>query len=195
MRWYSFLANDRPDYMALAWRLRFRVFNDALKWEIPAHSELEFDKYDLEATHCGLFDQGKLLGYYRALRTDRPYLLQESFPDLANGLVLPSSPRVWEISRMAIEPTLSRQVKRDVGRNLTAAFVEQAYLNNATSVIGITEPGFENFLSKCGFTLNRLTDPVVVGSSGHGPVKAIITECPISTDNLKAAGVDFAIAA
>lgn len=188
-----FKASERPDLMALAWRLRYRVFKQSLKWQILTNDLLEFDEFDMSAVHCVITQNAKVVGYWRALRTDAAYLLEQSFPQFQTAYAFPRSKRIWEISRFAIDPEFPD--RRQVGAQLARAFVEHGFRAGATEVIGITEPGFEAFLKRSGLTLHRAAGPLVVGKAGERDVIGVITVCPIDFQNIKAAGLVDALVA
>src|SRR4051812_25521374 len=80
---------------------RYSVFVERLKWTLPdAGAGLEVDQFDRDSTyHVSLRDASATVGYARLLPTTEPYLLSEVFPELMNGIEIPRSPDVWELSR------------------------------------------------------------------------------------------------
>ncbi|MBV6633804.1 MAG: GNAT family N-acetyltransferase [Alphaproteobacteria bacterium] len=179
--------------MALAWRLRYRVFNRELGWAIKDQDLLEIDGFDNDASHFAVVEGSQLVGYWRAIRTDRPYLLDTEFPELFGDRPPIKSSDVWEISRLVIEP--DHPDRRQIGRALASGFVKHGRDHSAKSVIGITDPRFHLFLKRCGFEMQTLTRPHHVGESSRGTVEALISECPINNKNIKAADLvsgDFA---
>ena len=90
--------------------LRAKVFKGRLGWEVPVLSGLEIDGYDaLEPWYMMMRDggadarAGALRGCWRLLPTEGPYMLKDSFAALLHGQAAPSDPRIWELSRFAIE--------------------------------------------------------------------------------------------
>lgn len=87
---------------------RRQVFVDALGWPLPLAGEVESDQYDDDAVIYLLVKddlRGRLRASVRLLRTDRPHLLLDVFPELCDGPV-PRGANVWEISRFCPCPTL-----------------------------------------------------------------------------------------
>ena len=87
------------------YKLRARIFKDRMGWDIPILSGMEIDGYDaLDPYYMMIRDQeNSLKGCWRALPTEGPYMLKDTFPELLHGAEAPSHPKVWELSRFAIE--------------------------------------------------------------------------------------------
>jgi N-acyl-L-homoserine lactone synthetase len=87
---------------------RRQVFVDTLGWPLPLAGEVESDQYDDDGVIYLLVKddlRGRLRASVRLLRTDRPHLLLDVFPELCDGPV-PRGSKVWEISRFCPCPTL-----------------------------------------------------------------------------------------
>ena len=189
----TFGAGDQPILMAQAWRLRHRVFCDCMGWEIPATDLLEYDDLDDRAVHGAALENGRVVGYWRALRTDGPYLLEQHFARLFQNGDLPKSERIWEISRFAIAP--GHLEKRHIGTALCYSIIAHAHRTDAEAVIAVTEPYLERFIRSCGIDLTRTTGPTVVGRARKRVVKAITIRVPIHQANLQVAGLQTEAAA
>ena len=85
--------------------LRAKVFSGRLGWEVPVLSGMEIDGYDaLDPAYMVMREpSGVLLGCWRLLPTEGPYMLKDSFAQLLEGREAPSDPRIWELSRFALE--------------------------------------------------------------------------------------------
>ena len=94
---------DPPSVQAM-FRLRKRLFVDHCGWMLSTTGEVERDQFDTWYTeHCLLFCGADLVGGFRAIRTDYPYLTQSIFPQLAVRR-FPNRRNVWEISRFGVLP-------------------------------------------------------------------------------------------
>src|SRR4051812_19964745 len=82
---------------------RYRVFVEKLGWELDTAKGEERDQFDRPDTvHVlALDDDDAPIGCARLLPTTAPYLLSDVFPQLLNGLAMPRSPQIWELSRFA----------------------------------------------------------------------------------------------
>ncbi len=85
-------------------RLRHEVFNGWLGWGLPNVDGQEFDKYDNHAVHiCATDGQGRVVGTWRMMPTTRPFMTEEVFPELLEGLGTVKDPQVWDLSRFAVD--------------------------------------------------------------------------------------------
>lgn len=182
-----FRAHERPDFMALSWRLRYQVFHEDLGWRVPIRNALELDEFDRQAVHCAVLCDDIVVGSWRALPTDQPYLLETTFP----GLLVPPLPKsstVWEISRFAVMPNSS--FRREVGRLLVREAVAFGRDREATRLIAVTDPFFERFVRSCGLLIQRIGGPRIVGSGKRGPVSAVVITCELDPATLASVGLE-----
>lgn len=134
-----------PDAVLRAmFEARKRVFVDLLKWDVPVLADAyELDQFDNpDADYLILVDQdNRHRASARLLRTDRPHILGDLFACLCDGQV-PNGPRVREITRFCIEPTLTRSQRREVRNQLVTALVDHAV---ATGLSGYTAVACSNW--------------------------------------------------
>ena len=86
-------------------RLRYRVFHERLRWDVPARDGFDFDQFDVCNPHYILAfnDEDILVGCWRMLDTTSPYMLSDVFSPLLEGAQPPRSPLIWEASRFAVD--------------------------------------------------------------------------------------------
>ena len=94
-----------PEEMEQAYRLRHDVFVDRLKWVPGSPGRLERDKYDKYATHIGVYEGPKLIGYCRFIPYGKPWMLTGEF-DWYKGSIESDS---VELSRLALDVTVPNQ--------------------------------------------------------------------------------------
>src|SRR5258708_39515650 len=71
---------------------------------LATSGDVERDQFEPWCTeHCLLFSGSDLVGGFRAIRTDYPYLTQSVFPQLAVRR-FPNRRNGWEISRFGVLP-------------------------------------------------------------------------------------------
>jgi acyl homoserine lactone synthase len=105
------------------------------------------------------------------LPTNRPYLLAEVFPQLLNGLPLPCSSEVWELSRFAAMdfnngPTAGHgRLLSATAAELLLAAVAYAAAHGAKRLITVSPLGIERLLRYTGVRSHRAGPPVIV--DGH----------------------------
>jgi N-acyl-L-homoserine lactone synthetase len=82
---------------------RHRVFVEKLGWQLDCRDGLELDQFDREDTVYVVAEDtcANIIGTARLLPTHRPYLLGEVFPQLMEGVPVPKSSVIWELSRFA----------------------------------------------------------------------------------------------
>ena len=111
---------------------------------------------------------GAVNGCARLLPTLRPYLLGDVFPSLMNGLPIPCSPEIWELSRFAAVDfnaprTLAlAQFSSPLAVDLLEAALECASAQRAKKLITVSPLGVERLLRKAGFQAQRVGAPVLI---------------------------------
>lgn len=150
---------------------RHKVFVETLGWRIPdADAGREYDRFDRADTLYVVAkdDRGNVCGCARLLPTTKAYLLQELSPELLNGLPIPCSPEVWELSRFstkASEPRAAPWSKEEGRRRfcvLFAAVVRTALDHGASRLITFTAVGMERVLRAVGLHAHRVGPPRMV---------------------------------
>ncbi len=121
-------AQGADDLMRAMFASRKAVFVDLLKWDVPViDGQYEVDQFDDEhAVYLILADaDGRHLGSARLLRSTRPHILGDLFPQLCDGPV-PVAPGIWEITRFLLDRDLTARQRREVRDALVVALVEHA---------------------------------------------------------------------
>lgn len=143
MQFVSGAAEAFPDslYSQVA-RYRHRIFVERLGWQLRTENGLELDEFDRPDTVYVVArgEDGGIHGCARLLPTTSPYLLGDVFPQLLNGLPLPSSPEIWELSRFAA-------------------------VRGAKQLITVSPIGVERLVRRAGFEAHRMGPPMIV--DGH----------------------------
>jgi acyl homoserine lactone synthase len=141
---------------------RYSVFVDHLKWALPsAGAGLEMDQFDRDSTyHVHVRDASVTVGYARLLPTTEPYLLSEVFPELMNGIEIPRSPDVWELSRFCSCDLRSpsehtRQADFWGCRAVLRAAVQCALEHGVRRLIAVSAVAMERILVRLGVNASR----------------------------------------
>jgi len=160
----------RPDPSDAVLRAMFearkRVFIDLLKWDVPVLAgAYELDQFDNpDAEYLILADsEERHRGSVRLLRTDRPHILGDLFASLCDEPV-PSDPALREITRFCIEPTLSRQERRDVRNELVTALVDHALANGIAGYTAVAGTGWYRQVTEFGWRCRALGPELNLGS-------------------------------
>lgn len=168
----SWTGFDQPHLIAQAWSLRHEVFRSQLGWQVQSLNNLEYDRFDSWASHCCALDDEKVVAYWRALPTLKPYLLEESFQSLLHGKPLPRHADIWEISRFLVSPT--HPDRDDVGRMMVREAGFFGATAGASTLLAVVEPPFARFIRASGLPIRNECAPTPVGSGSRGIVKAVL---------------------
>jgi acyl homoserine lactone synthase len=146
--------------------LRAKVFKGRLGWEVPVLSGMEIDGYDaLEPLYMMMREQGGgLRGCWRVLPTEGPYMLKDSFPELLDGGEAPSDPRIFELSRFAIETEGCGPFGfSEITMESIAAIIRYGHGMGLTQYVTVTTVAIERMLRRAGVVTRRLGQPRKIG--------------------------------
>ncbi len=160
-----------PDVFEGIARYRHKVFVETLGWELPVRAGLELDQFDRADTIyvAARQEDGRLVGAGRLLRTDRPYLLGEVFPQLMGDAEPPRRADIWELSRFAavdfddasVHPL--RQFSSPIAVGLLREVLRLAAAHGVVRLITVSPLAVERLLRRAGFAAHRAGPPVMVG--------------------------------
>lgn len=166
---------------------RHKVFVETLGWDLKTRNGEELDQFDHPDTLYVVAkdEQGQINGCARLLPTNNPYLLGEVFPELMNGLPIPCSADVWELSRFACVDFNNRtssalaQFSSGIAAQLLREAIACAAAHGAKRLITVSPIGIERLLRRTGVHAHRAGPPMIIG--GH-PIFACWIEIE-PTDN------------
>ena len=152
---------------------RYKVFIETLGWDLQTRNGEELDQFDHPDTLYVVSqnDDGLVNGCARLLPTTGPYLLGEVFPELMNGLPVPSSPDIWELSRFAAvdfsnqSTSALSQFSSEITVNLLKESIRFAAANGARRLITVSPIGIERLLRRLGVHCHRAGPPMII--DGH----------------------------
>ncbi len=187
---YSTSKEFTPEFERAVAQYRHKIFIERLGWQLPVKDGLERDQFDRPDTIYVVArnETGSICGCARLLPTTKPYLLGEVFPQLMNGLPVPSSREIWELSRFAAadvsDTAISPQGASQQSQNLLAAAVATAAEQGATRLITVSPLGVERLLQRMGVHAHRAGPPIFVDGK---PIFACWIE--IDAQTCKALGI------
>ncbi len=187
---YSTSKEFTPEFERAVAQYRHKIFIERLGWQLPVKDGLERDQFDRPDTIYVVArnETGSICGCARLLPTTRPYLLGEIFPQLMNGLAVPNSHEIWELSRFAAadvsDTQISPQGASQQSQNLLAAAVATAAAQGATRLITVSPLGVERLLHRMGVHAHRAGPPIFVDGK---PIFACWIE--IDAQTCKALGI------
>lgn len=156
----SLNKENYPFIMSAMHRLRARVFEGRLGWEVSVVDGEERDRFDdLDPAHIVTFDaEGDVVGCMRMLQTTGPHMLADVFHSILDGEPPLRSARLWEATRFCVDTE-----KLDTGRGPNS-------ISSVTSEIMIgavefaMEAGIEDAVAVIDPVMNR-----ILKRSGNGP--------------------------
>jgi acyl homoserine lactone synthase len=185
MRIKGFSQENSYEYgnvMASQYRFRYKVFAERQHYKVPVYNNMEYDAYDTPATvYFTWQDQnGEVMAVSRVKPTDRPYMIKDIWPNLIAG-ELPESVKVWESSRLAVDKSLDKELKKNVAAALVCANLEFGLLNGIDYYIGIMHPRiWEVVFEDVGAKIEFLGDVRRI----EGGDKVVAGKLPVSFSNL-----------
>lgn len=165
-------AATQPELFQSMHADRKRVFVDMLKWDVPHDGVFEKDQYDTDRADylilkdCGT---GAHCGSVRLLPSTGPHILGDVFPFLCEGKV-PRGPRIREITRLVVSPSISRRERLHTRNMLGRAMVEFAHHRGIEFYTAVCEIGFLTQLLASGWRIDPLGLPREVAGSTIGAV-------------------------
>jgi len=147
-------------------RLRANVFKDRMGWEVPIISGMEIDGYDaLDPYYLMAREPSRgLRGCMRVLPTVGPYMLKDTFPELLHEHSAPANPKIWELSRFALESgeqhgfgfsKLTMDITREIIRFGDRMGIEH--------FVTVTTPSIERMMRCAGLAVTRYGPPIRIG--------------------------------
>ncbi len=155
------------------WRFRHKHFVERLGWEaIRKPSGLEIDDFDTEhAIHLVLTSGSSVVGYSRLLPTDKPHLLSDVYPEVADGNEYPKGPTIYEWTRCIAEPDVS--VEGVLAANvLLTGVLEYCLVTGIDALIVETHPKLVNLLVGTGWDVVPFAKPSTLSGGLVVPICA-----------------------
>lgn len=177
---------DNPEVVLGFQKFRKRFFVDQLGWQLPVSNGCERDEFDIpEAVYCVLFDSSGVVGGWRAIPTNLPYLSSTLFSELAVTDGYPKRSDIWEISRFGqMQPRQAGQPS--AGLVLYALMFQFAVTRGCPALVAVADLFHERLLRRVGIRTRRYGPPKVVGQAKNGqPLTAVAGEIPVSEQNEK----------
>ncbi|WP_419912862.1 acyl-homoserine-lactone synthase [Hoeflea sp.] len=161
----------RPTETAEIFRLRKRVFHDALKWDVQITGDQEIDEFDdvnpLYVTSISPIS-GKMRGALRLLPTLGPNMLADTFPQLLDGGPEIRSAAIWESSRFCIDPDLAQDRSSNqvtvAAAELMCGVGELGLASGIAHIVTVMDVFLERMFRRMGCPGERIGRPRRIGS-------------------------------
>jgi N-acyl-L-homoserine lactone synthetase len=178
-RIFWFHSSDESTNAVL--RFRRQLFVDKLGWTLSVDGQFEVDEFDVAGTcFVALSQDDKIVGAFRAIRTDFPYLAEKVFPALAVTRSYPKTSQSYEISRFGIEPGSNREV---VASTLYALMFHFALIRRAKSLVAVTDLFHERYLAQRNIRTRRFGPPNTYTQQDSRGFKLVAGEIPIASQD------------
>lgn len=162
--------NVEPALFDQMYRLRYQVFRERMKWDIPGVNGRDIDDFDglnpLYAVY--LDDTNTVLGSWRLLPTTGPYMIRDVFPQLLGAEDAPVAAQTWEISRFSARPgdrAESFAAVHPITSALLISLVQVCLRAGITRVVSASDLLFERVLKKAGAVAHRLGPVCKIGNT------------------------------
>ncbi len=165
-------------------RLRHECIVQRQSWNVPTIRNMEYDQYDNPASYYLVWRdrEGKARGSSRLYPTDRPYMLQEIFPNLVSKIPLPKSSQVWEGSRFCVDAALKPEMRKRIVQEIVIGYLEFGLEQGISSIVGVMYPAYwRNIFIGNGWDVEWIGD-VSKSEEGH---KIVAGSLPVSEAVLK----------
>lgn len=156
---------------------RKHVFVDLLGWPVAHDGTYERDVFDDdEAVYLVVRDpaDGAHLASARLLRTDRPHILGDIFPQLCDGDV-PRAADMREITRFCLAAGVGRTARLAARKQLVRSLVEYALLAGIRAYTGVAEMAWLTQILAAGWDVRPLGLPRSIDGSLLGALEIRIT--------------------
>jgi acyl homoserine lactone synthase len=172
-----FTLDSNPDLARAVFNFRTRLFVDHLGWSLSMENGIERDQFDTaNAIYCALLYRETVVGCFRAIPCNQPYLAKDVFSHLATTAKYPGSPRALEISRFGVAVE-----HPPAGIRLYSLMIRLALTRNVISLVAIVELSHERLLNMIGLKTVRYGGIHIVGFTSDGSwILAVAGEIPVS---------------
>lgn len=152
-------------------RLRARVFQGRMAWEVDARDGREADAFDhLRPTYVlAVSSTDDVVGCARLLPATGPTMLSTMFPDLGPAGILTPHAGMIESSRFCVDTSLGEGraggALHEATLTMFAAIIEWSMTNGFREVVTGTDVRIERILKRAGWPMKRLGEPRRIGST------------------------------
>ncbi|AUG75352.1 hypothetical protein CFP65_0385 [Kitasatospora sp. MMS16-BH015] len=139
-------------------RLRHRVFQERLHWQVRSRDGRERDVFDDAAPVYAIAYHelsGRVSGCVRMLPTTGPYMLRDVFPQTLRGAPAPCDERIWELSRLC---TVRDSTTAGLALRLLGAVSDHAAREEARQFVAVAQSAVERAAARAGIITHRFGD-------------------------------------
>jgi N-acyl-L-homoserine lactone synthetase len=170
---------EAPEIIAAFSRFRKELFVDKFGWQLPTMDGSEQDEFDTpNAEYAVMIGDDRVVGGFRAIRTDHEYLGRKIFPQLASMRLYPRRKDIWEISRFGVLADAGSPDLALINYSLMFRFASR---RQASALVAIADPVYERYLRTMGIRTRRYGPPQRIGFDRRGrELCCVAGEIPIA---------------
>jgi len=149
-------AYQYQDILGSTHKLRHKCFIGRMGWDIPQWNGMEYDQFDNLSTVYLVWrdDTNVVRGTCRLAPTDRPYMIKDVWPHMVTKIDLPSSPSIFEASRLCVDHELPGDIRRRVISEMVCAYQQIGLINNLDYMLGVMPPNvWRHVFGKSGWDI------------------------------------------
>lgn len=165
-------SGDYSELMEGVWRFRHRQFVERLGWtELDSEDGREKDRFDTDDTvHLVLARGLEIVGYSRLLRTSRPHLLSDVYPEIMDGRDWPRADDIYEWTRCICADGAEAFGGVQASHLLITGVLEFCLTSGIRGMIVETHPRLVNWMRETGYEVETLNAPQTFNSVPVVPV-------------------------
>lgn len=171
-----FNADGNPIFAERIFRFRHDLFVGELGWSLPGVKGSERDTFDSpDATYCALLMRNEIVGCFRAIPCDRPYLARNIFPYMAKHQAYPTTKEYIEVSRLGVLASYRR-----ASPLLYSLMLRYGIASEAKGLVALADLAHERHLNRMRLHTVRYGGAQIVGFREDGSwLLAVAGEIPI----------------
>lgn len=165
-------ADDYPELFEKIWRFRHKQFVERLGWkELRSEDGREKDRFDTDdAIHLAVVSNDEVVGYTRLLRTSRPHLLSDVYPEIMLGQDWPRGDAIYEWTRCISDDKAAKFGDVQASHMLITGVLEFCLLSGIQGMIVETHPKLVTWMLETGYKVETLNTPQMINDVPVVPV-------------------------
>ncbi len=165
-------ADDHPELMEKLWLFRHKQFVERLGWEeLRSGDGRETDRFDTDdAIHLVVSRGDAVAGYTRLLRTSRPHLLSDVYPEIMQGNSWPRGDAIYEWTRCIADDRAGKFGDVQASHLLITGVLEFCLISGIQGMIVETHPKLVTWMLETGYKVETLNVPQMINGVPVVPV-------------------------
>jgi acyl-homoserine lactone synthase len=165
-------ADEYPELMEKIWRFRHKQFVERLGWkELRSDDGRETDRFDTDdAIHLAVVSNDDVVGYTRLLRTSRPHLLSDVYPEVMQGQEWPRGEDIYEWTRCISDDRAAKFGDVQASHMLITGVLEFCLLSGIRGMVVETHPKLVTWMLETGYKVETLNMPQMINDVPVVPV-------------------------